>query len=115
VEDAAAAAARSIPLVQVAEIVLGQGHQRLDRLDLVALLTNLVLGQVGVTAQALGVAPADGWWPDFRRAAEPIGWVRASAPKALEYRNRAVVRLAGTLGTTAPVNESLLAAVGFKG
>jgi ketopantoate reductase len=67
---------------------------------------------VGVTARALGVAPSDAWWPDFLRVIEPIGWVRAGAPKALEYRNGAVVRLAGTLGMAAPVNESLLAAVG---
>ena len=69
---------------------------------------------VGVTARALGVAPSDDWWPGFVRVAEPIGWVRASAPKALEFRNGAVVRLAGTFGMAAPVNESLLAAVGFR-
>jgi len=65
---------------------------------------------VGVTARALGGAPSERWWPEFLRVTEPIGWVRASAPKALEYRNGAVVRLAGTVGMTAPVNESLLAA-----
>jgi hypothetical protein len=69
---------------------------------------------VGVTARALGVAPSDDWWPEFQRVAGPIGWVRASAPKALEYRNGAVVRLAGTFGMAAPVNQSLLATIGFR-
>jgi len=68
---------------------------------------------VGVTARALGVTPSDGWWPEFERVAEPIGWVRASAPKALEYRNGAVARLAPALGLDTPVNRSLLAAAGF--
>jgi ketopantoate reductase len=47
--------------------------------------------------------------------AEPIAWVRASAPKALEYRNGAVVRLAREVGLSAPVNQRLLDAVGFRG
>ena len=68
---------------------------------------------VGVTARALGVTPSDGWWPEFERVAEPIGWVRASAPKALEYRNGAVARLAVALGLDTPVNRLLLAMAGF--
>jgi ketopantoate reductase len=68
----------------------------------------------GVTARALGVPPSGSWWPDFLRVAEPLGWVRSGAPKSLEYRNGAIVRLAATLGMAAPVNEALLAAVGNR-
>jgi ketopantoate reductase len=66
-----------------------------------------------VTARATGAATSAGWWDDFVRLAEPIGWVRASAAKALEYRNGAVVRLARELKLAAPVNERLLAAIGM--
>jgi ketopantoate reductase len=69
---------------------------------------------VGITARALKVAPSDDWWPEFLRVAEPLGWVRAGAPKALEYRNGAVARLARQLGEHAPANERLLAAAGFQ-
>ena len=65
-----------------------------------------------VTAQALGVAPASGWWDAFVASVEPLGWVRSSAPKALPYRNGAVVSLAAELGLAAPENERLLAAAG---
>jgi len=68
---------------------------------------------IAVTARALGVTPASDWWPEFVRVAEPIGWVRASVAKALEYRNGAVAQLAATLGIDAPVNRSLLTAAGF--
>lgn len=66
----------------------------------------------GVTARTLGVPASAAWWPAFLRSAEPIGWVKASGAKALEYRNAAVVRLARGLGARAPVNERLLAAIG---
>jgi hypothetical protein len=69
---------------------------------------------VSITARALGVVPSDGWWPEFLRAAEPLGWVRSSVAKALEYRNGAVVRLARELGERTPANERLLAATGFQ-
>ncbi len=69
---------------------------------------------VAVTARALDVADSATWWPDFLAAAAPIAWVRTGAAKALEFRNGAVVRLARELGMGAPVNEALLAAVGWK-
>ena len=64
-----------------------------------------------VTARALGVAADPGWWADFLLAAEPLGWVKSGAPKALAYRNGAVVALARRLGLDAPINLRLLAAV----
>jgi hypothetical protein len=70
---------------------------------------------VAVTSWAVGTTPSASWWGDFLRAAEPIGWVRASTAKALEYRNGAVVRLAREFGLSAPVNQRLLEAVGFRG
>lgn len=68
-----------------------------------------------VTARAMGATASRGWWDDFVRVSEPIGWVRVSAAKALEYRNGAVVRLARELGLAAPANEHLLEVVGFLG
>ncbi len=65
-----------------------------------------------VCARALGVDPASGWWDGFRRAVEPIGWVRAASAKALEFRNGAVFRLADDLGIDVPVTARLLAAAG---
>ena len=70
---------------------------------------------VAATARATGAEPSPGWWDDFLHAAEPIGWVCASTAKALEYRNGAVVRLAREFGLSAPVNQRLLEAVGFRG
>jgi hypothetical protein len=67
---------------------------------------------VAVCAQALGVVVEPAWWDDFRRAVEPLGWVRATAAKALEYRSGAVARLARELGVGVPVTARLLAAVG---
>jgi ketopantoate reductase len=66
-----------------------------------------------VTARATGATASPGWWDEFVRLSGPIGWVRASTAKALEYRNGAVVRLAHTLDLAAPVNERLLAAIGM--
>ena len=65
---------------------------------------------VAVTARALGAPTEPGWWEAFVRSAGPLSWVRSSTPKALPYRNGAVVRLAGELGLTAPANRRLLAA-----
>jgi ketopantoate reductase len=67
---------------------------------------------VAVTARALGAPTGPGWWDAFVRSAEPLAWVRSSAPKALAYRNGAVVSLAGEVGLAAPANERLLAAAG---
>jgi ketopantoate reductase len=64
---------------------------------------------VAVTAQALDVPAAPGWWDAFVRSAEPLAWVRSGTPKALAHRNGAVVRLADELGLAAPANERLLA------
>lgn len=69
----------------------------------------------GVTSRAVGATQSARWWGEFVKAAEPIAWVRASTPKALEYRNGAVVRLAREFGLSAPVNQRLLDAVGFRG
>jgi ketopantoate reductase len=66
-----------------------------------------------VTARALGVEVPGGTWRRFLRFTRPIGWLRASAPKALEFRNGAVVRLARERGIATPANARLLAAVGF--
>jgi len=66
-----------------------------------------------ICARALRVEPAPGWWDEFHRAVESIGWVRAAAAKALEFRNGAVLRLAHERGAKAPVTARLLAAVGF--
>jgi hypothetical protein len=69
---------------------------------------------VDVCARALCVAAEPAWWDDFRRAVEPLGWVRAAAAKALEYRSGAVARLARELGTAVPVTTRLLAAAGAR-
>jgi ketopantoate reductase len=68
-----------------------------------------------VVSRALSVAPRPRAWEEFVRACEPIGWVRAATAKALEYRNGAIVRLARELGTSAPANQRLLEAAGFRG
>ncbi len=68
-----------------------------------------------VTARALGVEPSPTWWPEFRRATEPLAWVRSGASKALQFRNGAVVRLAREIGMEAPANGALLAAAGYAG
>jgi len=67
---------------------------------------------VGAAAAALGVAVSPAWWPAFLAAAEPLGFVRSAAAKALEFRNGAVLRLARAAGLDAPVTERLLAASG---
>ena len=69
---------------------------------------------VDVCARSLGVATAPAWWDDFRQAVGPLGWVRATAVKALEYRSGAVARLARELGTEVPVTTRLLAAAGAR-
>jgi hypothetical protein len=66
---------------------------------------------VTVTGRALGVGVEPRWWPEFLHAAEPLGWVTASVPKALSHRNAAVVALAQELGLAAPANARLLAAL----
>lgn len=65
---------------------------------------------VEITAAALGTEADPSWWNAFVAAVEPIGWVRPSRAKALDFRNRAVVRLAAELGGEAPVNAELLRA-----
>jgi ketopantoate reductase len=67
-----------------------------------------------ITAVALGVRPSPSWWGAFLLASQPIGWVRATAAKALEFRNGAVVRLAAESGLTAPVNDRLLRAAALR-
>jgi ketopantoate reductase len=65
---------------------------------------------VTTCARALGVAADPGWWDEFRRVAETLGWVRAAKPKALEFRNGAVARLAADQGVAVPVTNRLLTA-----
>jgi len=69
---------------------------------------------VAAPARALGVPVSPEWWPAFLAVAEPLGWVRAAAAKALEFRNGAVLRLARETGLEAPITERLLAAAGFS-
>ncbi len=66
------------------------------------------------TARALGANLPAHAWEEFVRVCEPIGWVRTATAKALAYRNGAVIRLARELGGSAPVNQRLLEAVGFR-
>jgi hypothetical protein len=66
----------------------------------------------GVTARALAADASPQWWVEFLHLSVPLGWVRAAAAKALEYRNGAVVRLARDLGLDAPTNARLLKAIG---
>jgi hypothetical protein len=65
---------------------------------------------VTVCARALGAEADPRWWPDFLGTVEPLGWVRTSRARALDFRNGAVVRLASELGLEAPVNSRLLEA-----
>ena len=69
---------------------------------------------LAAVAGALAVEPPARAWEEFVRACGPIGWLRPSAAKALEFRNGAVVRLARELGGQAPVNLRLLEAAGFR-
>lgn len=68
---------------------------------------------VTTCARALGAAVDPEWWPQFRVAAQPLGWVRATSAKALEFRNGAVARLAREHGIAVPVTDRLLREVGF--
>lgn len=69
---------------------------------------------VMVLARAVGIEPDPAWWASFEGSAAPLHWVRVSTAKALEWRNGAVVHEARRLRTSAPINENLLAAVGFS-
>ena len=68
---------------------------------------------VAAPARALGVPASREWWPAFLDVARPLGWVRATGAKALEFRSGAVLRLAREHGLSAPVTERLLAAAGY--
>lgn len=67
---------------------------------------------VGVAAAALGQTASGQWWPEFVHTVEPLGWVRSSTAKALEFRNGAIAELARRLGLATPVTDRLLHAVG---
>jgi ketopantoate reductase len=71
---------------------------------------DLFTESVTTCARALGVVVDPGWWNDFRTVAEPLGWVRASEAKALDFRSGAVARLAADQGVEVPVTSRLLAA-----
>ena len=73
----------------------------------------LVEESVSTCARALDTTADSGWWREFCIAAQPLGRVRATAAKALEFRNGAVARLAEQQGITVPVTERLLRKVGF--
>lgn len=68
---------------------------------------------VTVCARAHGTTVEPAWWPRFVVTVEPLDWVKASAAKALEYRNGAVQRLGRKLGIATPVTDRLLAAAGW--
>ena len=68
---------------------------------------------VATCARALGVTAEGTWWQDFCSAARPIGWIRATAAKALAFRNGAVARLARAHGIAVPVTDRLLRQAGF--
>jgi hypothetical protein len=74
----------------------------------------VVAESVAVAAAALGTPPPPGAWDEFLRASAPIGWVRASTAKALEYRNGAIVRLALQIGAATPINRRLLDKAGYR-
>ncbi len=57
---------------------------------------------------AAGVEPDADGWEAFCESARFLGWVRTSEPRALDFRNRAVVALAAEHGLAAPVNTELL-------
>ena len=68
---------------------------------------------VTTCARALGVTADPEWWRAFRTSARPLGWIRTTVAKALEFRNGAVARLARRHGIAVPVTERLLREVGF--
>jgi hypothetical protein len=68
---------------------------------------------VTACAHALGAATDPEWWREFCVATRPLGWIRTTAAKALEFRNGAVARLARKHGIAAPVTDKLLLEVGF--
>jgi hypothetical protein len=65
---------------------------------------------VTACAEALRTTVDPAWWPRFINSAEPLGWVRATVAKALEFRNGAVAKLASQLGLETPVTDRLLRA-----
>lgn len=75
---------------------------------------SLFAESVAVCAAAVGARAKVSWWAEFLRVVEPLAWVKASAAKALEYRNGAVLRLARELRAGVPVTERLLNAVGYE-
>jgi ketopantoate reductase len=68
---------------------------------------------VTTCAHALGAATDPGWWREFCVATQPLGWIRTTAAKALEFRNGAVARLAREHGISVPVTDRLLNEVGL--
>src|SRR4029077_13796533 len=56
VEQATAAGARPVTLLETAQLELAEGLHRLERLDLLALLADLVLGALRLAAQLLALA-----------------------------------------------------------
>lgn len=65
---------------------------------------------VTACAEALRTTAHPAWWPAFVESVEPLGWVRATTAKALEFRNGAVAKLASELGLATPVTDRLLRA-----
>jgi hypothetical protein len=63
---------------------------------------------VDACCRATGCRPPDGAWEAFVAAVEPLHWVTTSRAKALDWRNRAVVRLAESHGGSAEANRRLL-------
>ena len=71
----------------------------------------LFVEAVNVCAAAIGRRADEQWWQDFVDSVKALDWVRTSQAKALDFRNRAVVELARSLGMEAPINEHLLQAL----
>jgi ketopantoate reductase len=69
---------------------------------------------VDACCRATGCRPPDDAWSAFVSTVEPLHWVTASRPKALDWRNGAVVRLAEAHGDSAETNRRLLETVGWE-
>lgn len=63
---------------------------------------------VAACSAAAGATPRPDGWDALCESAGHLGWLRVAAAKALDFRNGAVVALAASLGSSAPVNAELL-------
>jgi ketopantoate reductase len=63
---------------------------------------------VDICSEAIGADHDENAWSAFLDSAKHLGWIRVSEAKALDFRNRAVIALAASLGRPAPANAGLL-------